>query len=159
MILSESSIKSMIDAGSIVIDPDPRDDQFQPASLDLRIGDSLFDKAHDEEVDELVLEPWRPYLGFTLDRIELPNDVAAFMTGRSSVGRGFVVVHKTAGWIDPGFRGQLRLEMFNFGMTRFELEPGQRVAQLVFIPTDKPTDGYDGQYQDQEGPKPIDNDM
>lgn len=159
MILSDETIAEYLDSGKIKVEPGVRNDQIQPASLDLRIGDTLYDKAHEEEVEDLVLEPWRPYLGFTLDRVELPNDIAAFMTGRSSVGRGFVVVHKTAGWVDPGFRGQLRLEMFNFGMTRFKINPGQRVAQLVFTPTDRSTGGYDGQYQDQEGAKPIDNDM
>lgn len=153
MILTGKTIRSLVNDGIIGVSPSPVEEQYQPASLDLRIGSTLYDALTDTEiVDETIrIHPGHVYLGHTVDTVDLPNHLAAMMTGRSSVGRAGVIVHKTAGWVDPGFSGQLTLEMYNFGQETVTFEEGDRVAQLVFIHTDRDSDGYEGQYQDQSG--------
>lgn len=160
MILSDKTIESLIRSDQIKIRPPIVDEQIQPASLDVRLGRELINKQtmeicdyHRPGVDKqyLTVLPGVFYLGTTLDRVELPNDIAAQLVGRSSIGRKGVVVHKTAGWIDPGFRGQITLEIYNFSDEPVELAIGSRVGQLVFFPLDQASRGYDGQYQDQAG--------
>lgn len=153
MILGESIIRDYVDSGTIGIDPEPTDEQFQPASLDIRIGEEYYDMARDisYKADEQVpLLPDTPYIGHTVERVELPRHIGALLTGRSSVGRAGVIIHKTAGWIDPGFEGQITLEMFNFSETTHAFDVGDRVGQLMFFEVEGGTE-YNGQYQDQEG--------
>lgn len=133
------------------IEPEPVEPQFQPASLDLRIGGELYDPTNDEFFDELTFKPGRFYIGHTLDYVEMPTDVAGVLTGRSSVGRNGVVVHCTAGFIDPSFCGQITLEICNFSGEEVTFQEGDRVCQLFFMQLDEATDGYDGQYQGQQG--------
>lgn len=137
MILNDGSIASAIDSGKIVIEPEITGNQIQPASLDVRLD------------RDVVLEPGEPQQPLTKDYIELPNDIAAMLTGRSSIARNNVIVHKTAGFIDPGFRGQILLEMLNFGKKPASYNEGDRVAQLIFFPLICRSRGYDGKYQDQ----------
>lgn len=156
MILADRTIASMISDGEIGVEPIIRGEQIQPASLDLRLGRKLYDcsagtEHHRAEGDEHRFRPGVPYIGHTVDRITLPDHIGAFLTGRSSVGRAGMIVHKTAGWIDPGFSGELTLELYNFAGEEETLEVGERVAQLVFFRTDRDTRGYDGQYQGQTG--------
>lgn len=155
MILSDRTIDKYLTSGKIYVEPNTDVDQLQPCSLDVRMGEHLYDFYRDEEYDYsdgvVLLEPWTFYIGHTLDHIYLPKDIAAQLTGRSSVGRRGVVIHKTAGWIDAGFEGQITLEIFNFSLDPVEIDVGERVGQLVFFPTDRPTMGYDGQFQGQEG--------
>lgn len=150
MILSDRTIASHIDDNKIVVEPDVRPEQVQPASLDVRIGSELR-YLDGSRVGDLTLEPHTPYLGHTMDYIELPDDIAAMLAGRSSVGRSGVIVHKTAGWIDPGFNGQLTLELYNFSNQPINYEPGERIGQLVFFELDTESHGYDGRYQGQRG--------
>jgi len=172
MILSGKTIKQKVESGEIVIEPEPDDCQYQPASLDFKLGDQLYNVAKGSytpnDNKEVVLQPNIPYLGHSLEWLELPDDIAAFATGRSSVGREGVIIHKTAGWVDPGFTGNLTLEMYNFNFVLRQskygheivvedqssrsYEPGARIGQLVFFPLDQPSDGYDGQYQGQKKP-------
>jgi dCTP deaminase len=98
-----------------------------------------------------ILEPGVRYLGETEESVRLPNDVAAQLAGRSSIGRLGVIVHKTAGWVDPGFQGSITLELMNLGDEPVHLEAGERVAQLVFFKLDERSSGYDGNYQNQSG--------
>lgn len=153
MILCDNSIAYEVDQGDIGVEPPITDEQIQPASLDLRIGPKLYDMDKDEHHDDgdLALRPETHYIGHTLDKISLPDRIGALLTGRSSIGRRGVVVHQTAGWIDPGFTGQITLELYNFSETVEYFDIGDRVAQLIFFPTDRPSSGYDGQYQDQMG--------
>jgi dCTP deaminase len=155
MILCDHSIETLIDNNTIGVEPKPDAEQIQPASLDVRVGEKYYDALVDQYVetadDEIRLHPHHPYLGTTVERIELPNDIAAQLTGRSSVGRKGVIIHKTAGWIDPGFRGKITLEMMNFGNETVTFDVGERVGQLVFFKLDGESRGYDGQYQDQNG--------
>lgn len=157
MILSDSSIAEHIGTGKIGIDPAPDEIQVQPASLDVRLGDEIIDVESGRELlsDEKFLAPNRRYLATTRETIDLPDDIAAQLAGRSTVGRRGIIVHKTAGWIDPGFHGEITLELMNLGSSPKELQPGDRVAQLVFFHLDNPSNGYDGSYQGQEGPTPA----
>lgn len=153
MILSDSSIEGYIIKGDIGVDPLPQGKQIQPASLDVRLGEELyvFEKDYTVKKNEHVLEPGKRYLGHTKETISLPNDIAAQLAGRSSIGRQGIIVHKTAGWIDPGFSGQITLELMNLGNEPVTLKTGQRVAQMVFFQLDFPSAGYDGGYQNQSG--------
>lgn len=153
MILGDREIRDRLSTGSIVVEPLRSKAAIQPASLDVRMGNELLDTVSGtlNEDNSFVLEPNRFYLGTTLETVALPLDVAAQLAGRSTMGRKGIVVHKTAGWIDPGFRGQITLEMYNFSAEAVEIVAGERIAQLVFFQTLTPTNGYDGQYQDQQG--------
>lgn len=155
MILSDKSIREHVQSGKIVIEPDPTDEQIQPASFDVRLGSQLYETSSNTlrvDDDTHVLEPDEAYIGHTMDYVELPNDIAAQLTGRSSIGRQGVIIHKTAGWIDSGFRGEITLELYNFGTDPVFLDVGSRIGQLVFFQLDRSSAGYDGQFQDQKGP-------
>lgn len=156
MILSDHTIKDYVSRHRIYVDPEPEEEQYQPASLDLRLGEEVV-KERDgstyrlDEADEIALEPGEFYLGHTKEFVELPYDVAGLITGRSSVGRMGVIVHATAGFVDPGFAGELTLELCNFNHEPAELAVGDRVAQMMFFPLDETSTGYDGQYAGQTG--------
>lgn len=152
MILSDRSISARLD-GDLEVTPTPSEEQIQPASLDVRLGSELYDVEADERMvsDTHTLQPGRQYLGHTREEITLPNDLAAQLTGRSTVGRMGVIVHKTAGWIDPSFSGQVTLELYNMSHEPVSFDVGDRIGQLVFIPLDRPSSGYSGQYQGQTG--------
>lgn len=156
MLLSDRSIEDLLEQGEITVDPAVEAEQIQPASLDVRFGNELYDVANDELMEieygeEHVLEPGVPYLGHTQDVVDIPNYLASQLTGRSSYGRLFVTVHQTAGWLDPGFKGDITLEIYNLNVEPIEIEAGERVGQMVFFWTDRRTRGYDGQYQGQRG--------
>jgi len=154
MILSDRDILEALDRGRIEVDPAPDGDQFQPASLDVRLGDTLYDCDSDvmvEGFDEHVLHPDTRYLAHTRETVTLPNDIAAQLTGRSTIGRLGIIVHKTAGWIDPQFEGEITLEMYNLGDEPVRLDVGKRVGQLVFFELKNASSGYDGKYQGQHG--------
>lgn len=155
MILGDHDIVEALDAGAIRTDPHPEPEQVQPASLDVRLGDTFKKEGMSapwQNSDEVVLEPGVRYLGTTEETVTLPNDIAAQLSGRSTVARRGVIVHKTAGWIDPGFAGEITLELLNMSSEPVTLGVGSRVAQLVFHELKRPSSGYDGQYQGQSGP-------
>lgn len=157
MILTGETLLEMFRAGELGIDPEPTPEQFQPATLDIRIGRALENPATEQAWtfdDAVVIHPWTFYRGTTLDYLRLPNDVIAQLSGRSTVGRMGVVIHLTAGVIDPGFEGELTLEIVNYSSETVELPVGSRVGQLLFLRLDRETDGYNGQYQGQIGPTP-----
>lgn len=151
MLLNDSKIAEYIEDDKIgVKDPGPTPEQVQPASLDTRIGETLYDPWTDEPLDTMVIEPMKRYHAYTMSRHELPNDLGGFLTGRSSLGRRGMVIHLTAGWIDPGFRGNIKYELINLSSEPYEFEPGERIGQLIYMMLIEPSEGYDGQYQDQE---------
>jgi len=156
MILSGTSIAHNIYTGNIEVEPEPDNVQYQPASLDVRLGEEIVDAQNGRHLkdDQHQLEPNRRYLASTKERISLPNDMAAQLTGRSTIGRRGIIIHKTAGWVDPGFEGTLTLEILNLGRLPKKVQPGDRIGQLVFFVLDKPSWGYDGKYQGQQGPTP-----
>jgi dCTP deaminase len=162
MILSDRDIKRLIDENKIQITPKPNlEEQLGSASLDLRLGDefavfehtkkAFIDTRHKNGLDGMtkpvtipegeafVFHPGEFVLGVTMEEIFLPDDLAARIDGRSSLGRLGIVIHSTAGHIDPGFKGKIVLEMENIGMIPVLLYPGTRICQLVFEPLSSPT--------------------
>jgi len=181
MILSDGEILRRLEGGDLAVEPlDDPDLQVQPASVDLRLGRTFleFQRANiscihpdsEQEVEEYVeetvvpedgefiLHPGDFVLGTTLERVEIPPDLIAHVQGRSSLGRLAVVIHATAGVIDPGYRGQITLELSNLGTAPVALTPGMRISQLIFTeltaPAERPYGADRGsKYQDQAGPQ------
>jgi dCTP deaminase len=140
---------------------------IQPASLDITIGNtfSFPDETVSDgiirmdvplkykivEQDSYLLMPGQFVLATTEQYFKIPDDLAAFVEGRSSIGRLGLFI-QNAGWIDPGFEGQITLELFNASRYAIEIKSGFRVGQLVFSPTDTPVENaYRGKYQGQIG--------
>lgn len=156
MILNDDQIKQNLQEREIGVTPLPDDEQIQPASLDLRLGRDVVLPQYGHkwtEEEKHVFDPGVRYLCRTAEVVDLPNDIAAQLAGRSSIGRLGLIVHKTAGWIDPGFTGSITLEVMNMGQQPVSVAVGERVAQLVFHVLIAPSDGYDGQYQQQREPQ------
>ncbi|ATW87896.1 dCTP deaminase [Halohasta litchfieldiae] len=181
MILSDTDLLERLGEGDLVVDPiDDLDTQVQPASIDMRLGSEFLEfqrtnipcihpnradevdeyvrETYVEEGDEFILHPGDFVLGTTKERVEIPPDLVATVEGRSSFGRLAVVVHATAGFIDPGFKGQITLELSNLGAAPVALSPGMRVSQLVFTElksaSTRPYGSERGsKYQDQAGPR------
>lgn len=180
MILSDRDLADRLQDGDIIIDPliDP-DLQIQPASVDLRLGHEFVvyklphvacidtrdpestagytETVHIDEGDYFILHPGEFVLGTTLEWVKIPDDLVARVEGRSSIGRLAIVVHATAGFIDPGFEGQITLELSNLGRVAVKLYPGSRISQLVFhtmtSPAERPYGPARGsKYFGQEGP-------
>ena len=108
--------------------------------------------------DEFILHPGDFVLGTSIERVEIPDDVIAHVEGRSSLGRLAIIVHATAGIVDPGFRGRITLELSNLGSAPVALKPGMRISQLTFTelktPAERPYGAERGsKYQDQTGPQ------
>ena len=181
MILSDGDIRRRLEDGDLAIEPlsDPGL-QIQPASVDLRLGREFLEFQHaniacihpndEAEVEEYVsetvvdeggeyvLHPGDFVLGTTVERVEIPPDLIAHVEGRSSLGRLAVVVHATAGLCDPGYRGQITLELSNLGRAPVALTPGMRISQLTFTELSSPAErpygsGRGSKYQDQAGPQ------
>jgi dCTP deaminase len=181
MILSDRDIRARLLQGDLQIGPLADEAlQIQPASVDLRLGadflvykpgqitcldprDSSTLSAATERVTvppdgAFILHPGEFALGSTVERVAIPNDLVARVDGRSSVGRLAVVVHATAGFIDPGFAGQITLELSNLGRIAVRLYPGMRIAQIVLqrmtSPAERPYGAERGsRYHGQEGPQ------
>jgi len=136
MILSAGETVRRIDEGTLTIRPYSPECQ-QPASYDLRVAEGT------------VLEEGRCTLTHTLEWVELPPDLAATLRCRSSFARRGVLLG--GGFIDPGFRGQLTLCLFNTGTTGITLERGDRVVQMVMHEVLKGEGAYQGRYQDSLG--------
>ena len=165
MILSDKTLMKMIEDKSLVAEPiEPA--QIQPASIDIRLGNTfsivkdsstgiinLEDKIEYEtiETDTYVLLPGQFVLATTMEYFELPDDLTAFVEGRSSLGRMGLFI-QNAGWVDPGFKGEITLELFNANRCAIELKAGRRVGQLVFAKMDQEAQNpYRGKYQGQMG--------
>lgn len=166
MILSDRDLRARLLDGSIGLAPLlDLEQQLQPASIDLRLGDKFRSIADNESEaivtvppgEVFVLEPGAFALGTTIERVRVPNDLVARVEGRSSVGRIAVIVHATAGFIDPGFEGEITLELANLGPKPARLSPGMRICQVVFhqltSPVDRPYGTARGsKYAGQSGP-------
>lgn len=104
------------------------------------------------------IAPGEFFLGTTREYVKIPDNLVGSVEGRSSVGRLGIAVHVTAGYIDPGFKGQITLELANHGNREVLLYPGTRICQLVLYRTASParapygTEGKGSAYQGQEGP-------
>ncbi|KZX47571.1 dCTP deaminase [Haloarcula sp. K1] len=181
MILSDADILRRLEQGDLVVEPlDDPDIQIQPASVDLRLGHEFLEFQHAnipcihpnsedevsdyveetvvEEDEEFILHPGDFVLGTTHERVAIPDDLIAHVEGRSSLGRLAIVVHATAGLCDPGYEGQITLELSNLGTAPVALTPGMRISQLTFTelktPADRPYGAERGsKYQGQSGPQ------
>jgi dCTP deaminase len=158
-VLSDGTIRRLVEEGRLVIKPWDAD-MVQPASVDLRLGDSFRvfhnHRAHaidladpPEGLTELitvgdgesfVIHPGEFCLGRTQEWVELPNDLVARIEGKSSLGRLGLIVHATAGFVDPGFAGTLTLEITNLTRVPIVLWPGKAIAQLSLMALDRPAE-------------------
>lgn len=166
MVLSDTDLKARLARGdlSIVPAPDP-ETQIQPASIDLRLGydfrtfnytrQALIDPMEPETFAELtsmthlergerfIVHPGEFVLGTTLEQVRVPDDLVARLEGRSSIGRLGIVIHSTAGYIDPGFEGAITLEISNLGRIAVALYPQMRICQISFEQMSTPvSQGY-----------------
>ncbi|MBY7142589.1 dCTP deaminase [Virgibacillus sp. NKC19-3] len=170
MILSGQTIKQLVYGSEMTITPF-QELSIQPASIDLRLGKeflvvddittpylSMDEPANYQEIEvadkeTITIPPQSFMLGTTLEQISLPNHLTAFVEGRSSIGRLGVFI-QNAGWIDPGFSGQVTLELFNANRVSVKLYADMRVCQLVIAKVDQVTEGYNGKYLFQKGATP-----
>ncbi len=179
VILSDRSMRQQIEAGRIVIEPfDER--CIQPSSIDVKIGNlfrvfrnhtsAVIDvKQRQEDLTELVtipedgvfmLHPGEFVLGSTLERVAVPDDLVARIDGKSSLGRLGLIIHSTAGFIDPGFDGHITLELTNIATLPITLYPGMKVGQVSFVQMTTAAEHPYGsgargsKYQGQRGPTP-----
>lgn len=179
MLLSDRDILAEIDAARIALAPwEPQ--MLQPSSIDVRL-DRFFrvfdnhkyaaiDPAADQsdlthqvetEGDEpFILHPGEFVLGSTYEVVTLPDDIAARVEGKSSLGRLGLLTHATAGFVDPGFSGHVTLELANVATLPIKLYPGMKIGQFCFFrltsPAEHPygSDKYGSRYQGQRGPTP-----
>ena len=163
MILSDGAIRDLLASGKLEVDPHTPD-QIQPASIDLRLSDHFLKVDEnrleamrlDQEIsyqelhrEEIVIPPHSFLLAATLESIRLPDNLTAFVEGRSSIGRIGLFI-QNAGWVDPGFSGTLTLELFNANRLPIRLHRGRRICQLVFARLDRSASNpYRGKYQFQ----------
>lgn len=143
MILSDASIRKQMRLKRIVISPQPQDWQLQPASVDLTLdGDfvSPYDEANEFHQGYYTILPGECVLASTAEHIEVPTDMVARVEGKSSWGRRFILVHVTAGFVDPGFKGQITLELANLSKVSQALPVGSPIAQISFQWVDQPVE-------------------
>jgi dCTP deaminase len=156
-VLSDGTIIRLVEEGRVRIEPwDPA--LVQPASVDLRLGDSfrvfhnhrtsaidlrdppqnLTEEVKVPEGEPFVIHPGEFVLGRTQEWVELPDDIVARIEGKSSLGRLGLIVHATAGFCDPGWKGTLTLELTNLTRIPIRLYAGLPIAQLSFMTLDRP---------------------
>ncbi len=177
MLLSDRDIRAEIAAGRIGLAPLDLA-MVQPSSIDVRLDRyfRLFDNHKypyidpaEEQLDltrlvevasdePFVLHPGEFVLGSTFELVTLPDDVAARLEGKSSLGRLGLMTHSTAGFVDPGFSGHVTLELANVATLPVKLWPGMKIGQLCFFRTSSPVENpygsgaYANRYQGQRGP-------
>ncbi|MEN3282125.1 MAG: dCTP deaminase [Solirubrobacteraceae bacterium] len=158
-VLSDGTIRRLVAEGHVRIDPWD-DTMVQPASIDLRLGTSfrvfhnhrltaidladpprnLTELVEVRDDESFVIHPGEFVLGRTEEHVELPDDIVARIEGKSSLGRLGLIVHATAGFVDPGFKGTLTLEITNLTRVPIILWPGKPIAQLSFMALDRPAE-------------------
>ena len=158
-VLSDHDIRAAMAAGEIRIDPyDARD--LQPSSVDLHLDRSfrvfrnnryafidvrapqpdLTELLRIDDDEPFILHPGEFVLGQTVEWVELPNDLVARLEGKSSLGRLGLLIHSTAGYVDPGWRGNLTLELSNVANLPIALYYGMRIVQISFLRMSSPVD-------------------
>ena len=164
MILSDRDIKLEVERCNII--SPILASQIQPASVDVRLGNEFlfvktdeplihprFPVEHEKILENyhFVIKPQQFVLATTIEKLNLPDDIAAFVEGRSSWGRLGLFIHN-AGWVDPGFKGTITLELFNANSVPIVLSPEEKIAQIVFARMSSPAEHpYNGKYQGQIG--------
>lgn len=163
MILSDKSLRKLIASGELGVSP-LNEESIQPASIDCRLGDHFLVVEDRQMVTidlnseiiyrqikgpTITIPPHSFLLATTMEFVRLPHDLTAFVEGRSSIGRIGLFI-QNAGWVDPGFEGQITLELYNANSLPIRLEAGRRICQLVFCRMDQPAAApYQGKYQGQ----------
>jgi dCTP deaminase len=178
MVLSDRTIARLLAEGRIEIDPYDAA-LLQPSSVDVRVDryfrvfrNNLYPfidvKQNQEELTELVeiddepfiLHPGEFVLGSTLERVRLPDDIVGRLDGKSSLGRLGLLIHSTAGFIDPGWDGHVTLELSNVANLPITIYREMKIGQLSFVQMTEPADAPYGsgaigsKYQGQKGPTP-----
>jgi len=158
MILPDHEIRKLLKEGKLVIEPlDDPETQIQPACVDLRLGsefrvfkytsEAFIDSRDPKEYTQshvsaegkpFILHPKEFILGITKESVKIPDNLAAYVDGRSSLGRLGITAHITSGWIDPGFCGKLVLEISNLGKMPVTLYPGMRICKLLLFKLSSP---------------------
>ena len=177
MVLSDRSIREALASGRLAIEP-IAEDALQPASVDIRLDRQfrVFRNHRDSYIDvrqpvegltqvetvgddvPFVLHPGEFVLGSTLERVRLGADLVARVEGKSSLGRLGLLVHATAGYVDPGWDGHLTMELSNVANLPIRLYHGMKIGQLSFLELTTPADRPYGspelrsKYQGQTGP-------
>jgi dCTP deaminase len=176
-VLSDRDIRAELEAGRIKIDPyDPAD--LQPSSVDLHLDRSfrvfrnnryayidvrapqpdLTEMLRIEDDEPFILHPGEFVLGQILEWVELPDDLVSRLEGKSSLGRLGLLIHSTAGYVDPGWKGNLTLELSNVANLPIALYFGMRIGQISFFrmssPVERPygSKGLGSKYQGQSEP-------
>lgn len=179
MIFSDRSITEAVETGRIEIDPfEPA--HVQPSSVDLRVDrifrvfenhryphidpradqDDLTKEVVVDDDEPFILHPGEFVLGSTLERVRLGNDIVARLEGKSSLGRLGLLIHSTAGFVDPGFDGYLTLELSNVANLPIAIHPEMKIGQISFYQMTTDADHPYGssevgsKYQGQRGPTP-----
>ena len=179
MVLSDRDIRAAVEKGRVRIDPfEP--DHVQPSSVDLRVDrdflvfhnarrafidpresmEDLTERITIAEGERFILHPGEFALGATLERIGLSDDLVARLEGKSSLGRLGLLIHSTAGFIDPGFEGHVTLELSNVANLPIAIDPGMLIGQISFQVLTSPAEHPYGsgalgsKYQGQRGPTP-----
>ncbi len=179
MVLSDKTIHEEISKGRIRIEP-LESSCIQPASVDIHLDNKVLvfrnalrpyiDVREPQEdltepveiVDDVpfVLHPGEFVLASTLEHIEVPDDIVARLDGKSSLGRIGLIIHSTAGYVDPGWKGRLTLELTNVARLPITLYYGMKIGQLSFMrlttPVQRPygSPGLGSKYQGQQRPLP-----
>jgi dCTP deaminase len=163
VIVSDRSLRKLLGEGTIVVQP-LEEHQIQPASIDLRLGEHFLkvDENRMEAIsldreleyiefkqEQIIIPPHSFLLAVTRETIKLPENITAFVEGRSSIGRIGLFI-QNAGWVDPGFAGTITLELYNANRLPIRLNSGRRICQIVFALMDGPAGSpYTGKYQNQ----------
>ena len=178
-VLSDRDIRAELEAGRVQIKPYDAVD-LQPSSVDLHLDRSFrvfrnnryaFIDVRDPQPDltellkvaddePFILHPGEFVLGQTLEWVELPNDLVARLEGKSSLGRLGLLIHSTAGFIDPGWDGHVTLELSNVANLPITIYAGMKIGQVSFVQLSEPAErpygsqGIGSKYQGQRGPTP-----
>lgn len=179
MVLSDKDIKKELEEGRIKIEP-LKEKDIQPASVDVRLGSNfrifrnsthafidpekeqpdLTEEIIVPEGEAFILHPGQFALGTTYEKVTLPDDILGKLEGKSTLGRLGLMIHSTAGYVDPGWNGELTLELSNVATLPIMLRPKMRIGQLSFermsSPVERPygSDALGSHYQNQIGATP-----
>jgi dCTP deaminase len=179
MILSDRDLRALLESKRLVVEP-LGPNAVQPSSIDLRVGrhfrvfvnnlypyinvrepmEDLTQLVETAETDPFILHPGEFVLGTTLERVEIPDDIVGRLEGKSSLGRLGLLIHSTAGFVDPGFRGHLTLELSNVANLPITIYPGMKIGQISLFKMTSPAENPYGsgklksKYIDQVGPTP-----
>jgi dCTP deaminase len=179
MVLSDRTIRRQLSEGRIEVEPYD-ESLLQPSSLDVRVDrffrvfrnsrypfidvkeemEDLTELVEIGEAEPFILHPGEFVLGSTLERIKLPDDLVARLEGKSSLGRLGLLIHSTAGFIDPGWDGHVTLELSNVANLPITIYYAMKIGQLSFVQLTEPAEtpyganGLGSKYQCQAGPTP-----